>query len=171
MNDCQQRASLYIIVMNWRKKRAVNCNNKCVEYVDCNGSLHSLMCIPTHCMLYERGRSADLGILCNSGRSFIAFWLPYFVVCLFYISLFVSFIVLISCLCDGLSLSFLCMFWLFCVNAVIRRLFNPLRRGHSHTIICLTSFVCCAYLVCVPQIIFCYLFSSLYTRIACMQSL
>ena len=60
---------------------------------------------------------------CKSGRLLIAFWR----ICVIFVFLFsFCFIVCVSAYCLFLFV-YLSM---FCMNAVVRRLFNPLRRGH-----------------------------------------
>ena len=56
-------------VFYWKRKAAVILLHQqvCWKYVHWNKFLHSFTCTVTHCMLYERGRSVDLGVLCNSG--------------------------------------------------------------------------------------------------------
>ena len=75
INDCQQRASLYIVVLIWRKRRAVILLQSLMGeiYVHWNGSLHSLMCISLqpHCVCAVNQKTVSSQ--CDSGRLLIAF--------------------------------------------------------------------------------------------------
>ena len=102
------------------------------------------MCIPAHCTPYERDRSADLYILCNSGRSLIAFRLS--------LSLLFVYVLIILCECSHLQTVKSSSSWTF---------------TYDHMSQCLICFV---YVICVSQIICCSLFSNLYIWIAFMHS-
>ena len=54
LNDCQQEASLYIVVIIWKMKQAVSLlqQQMCWICVDRNGLLRSLMCMSLRCTLF-----------------------------------------------------------------------------------------------------------------------
>ena len=110
----------------------------CWIYVHCNGSLHSLLCVSLLCTLCKRGQPEDLSIpvqVWTLTHCLLAYMLCYF--CTFVFVSSVALLVVYYFVCFHLSL--FVYLTMICMNAVIRRLFDPLRRGHSYIIIFLTD--------------------------------
>ena len=162
INDCQHRTSLYIVVIIRVEKRAVILLQiqSWSMFEHCNGSLHSLLCISLQCTLCKRSQPEDCSIpvqgwaLTHSPSGvFVLFWY----VCFQFVLLSISLFIVYYFVCIPL---FLFVYLdLIVMNAVIPRLFNPLRRGHSFIVIPLyfSLSVFCAHL-CQGYVVICSLF-------------
>ena len=100
INDCQQQASLHIIVIIWEKRQQLFCCiNRCVKYwcIVMESCTHSCAC---HCNAHYviAVNKKTVPFLCNSGRSLIAFWRIWYVLFNLFCGFFFSF-----CLCLSLS--------------------------------------------------------------------